>query len=236
MSGFQHSESMSLILEEIDREEDKCVKIRRRWVWKSIWSWRNTSLKVWPPFLPRWQNRPPLSVQRHDWSLSIAPIQIIQNQSEIGLHVSMSPPNNTGTETANFIEPHTYLHHTSNEPILNNANSISESPRKGVHGADVSDEQVLQVCGLSAHLSIKVQASWLKATLFNDGLPKIGHSRITRYHCSHLNSCCASHSPPTVKASQCVCFKIRILTYFDKRWVITSVHKSRVCKRHLYKY
>lgn len=86
-----------------------------------------------------------------------------------------------------------YLQHMRDDPILNNANSISESSCEGVHGSDVSDEQVLQVCGPPAHFSIKVQASWLQATLFNDGLEEIRHLRITRfmYHCSDLYSTCA---------------------------------------------
>lgn len=42
----------------------------------------NNKVIVLPPFPLRWQNRPPLSVQCHDWSLSIAPGQTIHNQSQ----------------------------------------------------------------------------------------------------------------------------------------------------------
>ena len=99
---------------------------------------------------------------------------------------------------------HTYLHHASHEPVLKNADRISESSCEGVHGPDVSDEQVLQVCGLSAHLGVKVQASWLQAALFDDGLQEIKHRRITMFldHWAHLSWSCAAEDVLTAKVSQ----------------------------------
>lgn len=40
---------------------------------------------------------------------------------------------------------HAYLHHTSHDSVLHDADSIPQTPGKGVHGCDVSDEQVLHV-------------------------------------------------------------------------------------------
>lgn len=64
----------------------------------------------------------------------------------------------------------THLHHTGHDSVLNNADSIPQTPGKGVHGRDVSNEQVLHVCGLPAHLGVKVQPPRLQAALFDDGL------------------------------------------------------------------
>ena len=139
-----------------------------------------------PPFPPRRQNHPPLSVQCRDRSSSIAPVWITRDQS-VRTWCRMFPNI--------IVTVNKYLQHARDDPVLNNANSIPESSCKGVHGSDVSDEQVLQVCGLPAHFSIKVQASWLQAALFNDGLEEIRRWRITRitrllYHCSDLYSSC----------------------------------------------
>lgn len=68
---------------------------------------------------------------------------------------------------------HTYLQHASHYSVLHDAYGISKSSCKSIHGSDVSDKQVLEVRGLSAYLCIKVQTSWLQATLFNYSLWQI---------------------------------------------------------------
>lgn len=65
---------------------------------------------------------------------------------------------------------HAYLHHTSHDSVLHDADSIPQTPGKGVHGCDVSDEQVLHVRRLPAHLSVEVQPPRLQAALLDDGL------------------------------------------------------------------
>lgn len=63
-----------------------------------------------------------------------------------------------------------YLHHAGNNPFLHDPDSVPQTAGKSVHGSDVGNKQVLQVCGLSTHLGVKVQTSRLQATLLNNSL------------------------------------------------------------------
>lgn len=69
---------------------------------------------------------------------------------------------------------HTHLHHTGHDPVLGDARCVPQPSGERVHGSDVSDEQVLQVRGLSAHLGVEVEAPRLQTALFNDGLEQMG--------------------------------------------------------------